>query len=228
MRLLLAEDTADLNRTVTMVLEHEGYEVDSALDGEQALELAMSNTYDGVILDIMMPKKSGMEVLREMRKHQILTPVLLLTAKTEIDDRVAGLDAGADDYLAKPFAMKELLARIRSMIRRQDSYTEKEMRYMDISLNAEDFALTSGNSIRLSIKEFELMKILLANVERELSTDFLIEHVWAGEEEADENTVWLYISYLKGKLRAVGSVVEIQGEKGGTFQLVTGTSGGVL
>ena len=228
MRLLLAEDTADLNRTVTMVLEHEGYEVDSALDGEQALELAMSNTYDGVILDIMMPKKSGMEVLKEMRKHQILTPVLLLTAKTEIDDRVAGLDAGADDYLAKPFAIKELLARIRSMIRRQDSYTEKEMRYMDISLNAEDFALTSGNSIRLSIKEFELMKILLANVERELSTDFLIEHVWAGEEEADENTVWLYISYLKGKLRAVGSVVEIQGEKGGTFQLVTGTSGGVL
>ncbi len=164
MRLLLAEDTADLNRTVTMVLEHEGYEVDSALDGEQALELAMANTYDGVILDIMMPKKSGMEVLREMRKHQILTPVLLLTAKTEIDDRVAGLDAGADDYLAKPFAMKELLARIRSMIRRQDSYTEKEMRYMDISLNAEDFALTSGNSIRLSIKEFELMKNLLANV----------------------------------------------------------------
>lgn len=228
MRLLLAEDTADLNRTITMVLKHEGYEVDSAFDGEQALEFAMTNTYDGVILDIMMPKKSGIEVLKEMRTHQILTPVLLLTAKTEIDDRVAGLDAGADDYLAKPFAMKELLARIRSMIRRQENYTEKEMRYMDISLNAEDFALTSGNSIRLSIKEFELMKTLLANVERKLSTDFLIDHVWAGEEGADENTVWLYISYLKGKLRAVGSVVEIQGEKGGAFQLVTGTAGGEL
>jgi DNA-binding response OmpR family regulator len=169
----------------------------------------------------MMPKKTGLEVLTQMRQHHILTPVLLLTAKAEVDDRVAGLDAGADDYLAKPFVMKELLARVRSMIRRRDDYGEKQMQYKDISLNAENFALTSGNSIRLSIKEFALMQTLIANTEVDLSTKYILEHVWNGEE-ADENTVWLYISYLKGKLRAVGSVVDISGEKGGSFRLITG------
>ncbi|MCR5737478.1 MAG: response regulator transcription factor [Eubacterium sp.] len=222
MKLLFAEDTADLNRTITMVLEHEGYDVDSALDGEQAWEFLQENSYDGVILDIMMPKKTGMEVLTEMRSHHILAPVLLLTAKTEIDDRVAGLDAGADDYLAKPFAMKELLARVRSMIRRHEDYEEKQIQYKDIYLNGENFSLTAGNSIRLSTKEFELMKVLITNSEVELSTKYILEHVWNGEEDADEETVWLYISYLKGKIRAVGSVVDIQGKKGGSFQLITG------
>lgn len=221
MKLLLAEDTADLNRTITMVLEHEKYTVDSALDGAEAWEFLQNNSYDGVILDIMMPKKTGIEVLKDMRSHHILTPVLLLTAKAEVDDRVAGLDAGADDYLSKPFAMKELLARVRAIIRRRDDYIDKEMQYKDISLNADDFALTSGNSVRLSIKEFELMQTLISNEDIDLSTKYILEHVWAGEEDADENTVWLYISYLKGKLRAVGSIVDIAGEKGGNFRLVT-------
>lgn len=221
MKLLLAEDTKDLNRAVTMVLEHEKYEVDSAYDGEEALAYIEEGSYDGIILDIMMPKKDGMEVLQELRSRHILTPVLLLTAKSEVDDRVAGLDAGADDYLAKPFAMKELLARIRSMIRRREDYSVKQMRYEDIFLNAEDFALTAGNSVRLSIKEFELMQTLMANTQRELSTEYLLGHVWGGEPGAQEDTVWLYVSYLKGKLRSIGSGVHITGSKGGSFRLVS-------
>lgn len=220
MKLLLAEDTKDLNRAVTMLLEHENYEVDSVYDGQEALERIEQESYDGIILDIMMPRKDGMEVLQELRRRHILTPVLLLTAKAEVDDRVAGLDAGADDYLAKPFAMKELLARVRSMIRRREDYSERQMRYQDIVLNAEDFALTAGNSVRLSIKEFELMQMLMANTDRTLTTEYLLGHVWNGEPDAQEDTVWLYISYLKGKLRAVGSAVHIAGNKGGDFKLV--------
>ena len=196
-------------------------ELAAAFDGEEAMNYISNDSYDGIILDIMMPKMDGMEVLSELRKRHILTPVLLLTAKAEVDDRVAGLDAGADDYLAKPFAMKELLARIRSMIRRRDDYSEKQMRFEDIFLNAEDFALTAGNSIRLSIKEFELMQTLMANTDKGLTTEYLLSHVWSGEPDAQEDTVWLYISYLKGKLRAVGSSVAISGEKGGEFKLIT-------
>ncbi|MBR1693688.1 MAG: response regulator transcription factor [Lachnospiraceae bacterium] len=220
MKLLLAEDTRDLNRTVTMVLEHENYEVDSVYDGQEALDLIEKSSYDGIILDIMMPKKDGIEVLTEIRRRHILTPVLLLTAKAEVDDRVAGLDAGADDYLAKPFAIKELLARIRSMIRRRGDYNEKQMQFGDITLNAEDFALTASNSVRLSIKEFELMQTLMANADKLLATEYLLGHVWGGEPDAQEDTVWLYISYLKGKLRAIGSSVQITGDKGGEFRLI--------
>lgn len=225
MKLLLAEDTKDLNRAVTMLLEHEGYEVEPVFDGEEALQHIEESSFDGIILDIMMPKKDGMEVLQELRSRHILTPVLMLTAKAEIDDRVAGLDAGADDYLSKPFAMKELMARIRSMIRRSRGFGEKSMTYADISLNAEDFALTAGNSVRLSIKEFELMQTLIVNSDRELSTEYLLEHVWNTEPEAQADTVWLYISYLRGKLKAVGTSAGIMGERGGAFRLVPGADG---
>ncbi len=220
MKLLLAEDTKDLNSAIKRVLEFAEYEVDSVFDGEEALEKIEKDSYDGIILDIMMPKIDGMEVLTEIRRRHILTPVLMLTAKAEIDDRVAGLDAGADDYLTKPFAMKELLARIRSMIRRRDNYSEKQMQFEDIFLNAENFALTAGNSVRLSIKEFELMQVLMSNTDKDLSTEYILSHVWANEADAQEDTVWLYICYLKGKLRAVGSEVELIGSKGGEFRLV--------
>ena len=178
MKLLLAEDTQDLNRAVTALLRHQEYEVDSAFDGEEALEYIKRDCYDGIILDIMMPKKDGLEVLKELRSRHILTPVLLLTAKAEVDDRVAGLDAGADDYLPKPFAMKELLARIRAMTRRSSTYSEGD-----------------------------------------LTTEYLLSHVWKHEPEAQEDTVWLYISYLKGKLRSIGSPVTISGIRGGSFGL---------
>jgi len=144
---------------------------------------------------------------------------MLLTAKAEVDDRVAGLDAGADDYLPKPFAMKELLARVRSMTRRVNEYSGDDLVYGDTRLSVSDFALSATNTVRLSIKEFELMQALMMNRDIPLSTEILLERVWKNEAEAGEDTVWLYISYLRGKLKAIGSPVRIEGEKGGEFYL---------
>ena len=219
MKLLLAEDTKDMNRVLTAALEHEGYEVDSTFDGEEALAHARSSGYDAAILDIMMPKMDGLQVLRQMRAENIGVPVLLLTAKAEVDDRVSGLDAGADDYLTKPFAIKELLARVRAMTRRRTNYAAMKLQFGDISLDDEKFELSCMNSIRLSVKEFELMQSLVLNAGHDVSTHYLLEHVWEGSENAGEDTVWLYISYLRGKLRSVNSRVAIEGDRGGSFML---------
>lgn len=219
MKILLAEDTRDMNHVLTAALTHEGYDVDSAFDGEEALDFVRTNGYDAMVLDIMMPKKDGLQVLKELREENIVTPVLLLTAKAEVDDRVNGLDAGADDYLTKPFAMKELLARVRTMTRRKTEYAAKKLQYGDFSLNDEKFELSCENSVRLSVKEFELLQALILNQNHEVSTQYLLEHVWDGAEEAGPDTVWLYISYLRGKLRSVASNVEIEGERGSSFRL---------
>ena len=219
MKILLAEDTRDMNHVLTAALTHEGYDVDSAFDGEEALDFVRTNGYDAMVLDIMMPKKDGLQVLKELREENIVTPVLLLTAKAEVDDRVNGLDAGADDYLTKPFAMKELLARVRAMTRRKTEYAAKKLQYGDFSLDDEKFELSCENSVRLSVKEFELLQTLILNQNHEVSTQYLLEHVWEGAEEAGPDTVWLYISYLRGKLRSVASNVEIEGERGSSFRL---------
>ena len=219
MKLLLAEDTRDLNRAVTAILKHEGFEVDSAYDGEEALSFLTAGSYDGIILDIMMPKVSGIEVLTSLRKMNDSTPVLLLTAKAEVDDRVSGLDAGADDYLTKPFAMKELLARIRSMLRRRTRYSAEELHFEGLSLRSESLELAAENSVRLSMKEFELMRLLISNPDKELSTEFILSRLWAGEPDAGADTVYLYISYLRGKLKAVDANVRIEGNRGGSFRL---------
>ena len=216
MKLLLAEDTKDLNHALVTVLSMQHYDVDTAYDGEEALSLIRQNGYDGVILDIMMPKISGLEVLRDMRAHNITTPVLLLTAKSEV---VQGLDEGADDYLTKPFAMKELLARVRSLVRRGREYHAKELHCGDLTLNAENLELTSENTVRLSMKEFELMHLLIQNEGKELSTKGLLEHVWSDEPDAGSDTVWLYINFLRGKLGSISSSVVITGEAGGSFCL---------
>lgn len=219
MKLLLAEDTADMNRVITAVLEHENYEVTSVYDGEEAVEHLRADSYDAIILDIMMPKKDGMQVLKELREAGDVTPVLMLTAKAEIDDRVAGLDAGADDYLVKPFAMKELLARIRSLTRRGGGFGQEELRYEDIILKPESFEMKSENTVRLSIKEFELMQTLIVHKGKDLSTQYLLEHVWKGEENAKPDTVWLYINYLRNKLHAIASGAVILGERGKSYRL---------
>ena len=219
MKLLLAEDTRDLNRAVTAILKHEGFEVDSAYDGEEALSFLTAGSYDGIILDIMMPKVSGIEVLTTLRKMNDSTPVLLLSAKAEVDDRVSGLDAGADDYLTKPFAMKELLARIRSMLRRRTRYSAEELHFEGLSLRSESLELAAENSVRLSMKEFELMRLLISNPDKELSTEFILSRLWAGEPDAGADTVYLYISYLRGKLKAVDANVRIEGNRGGSFRL---------
>ncbi|MCR5295696.1 MAG: response regulator transcription factor [Lachnospiraceae bacterium] len=219
MKILLAEDTRDLNRAVSAILTHEGYDVDSAYDGEEALRFLSSGSYDAVVLDIMMPRLSGIEVLSSLRKMKDTTPVLLLTAKAEVDDRVAGLDAGADDYLTKPFAMKELLARIRSMTRRRTLYSAEELHFSDITLRSESLELAAENAVRLSMKEFELMRLLIANAEKPLDTAFLLGQIWGAEEDATEDTVYLYISYLKSKLKAVDAGAVINGIRGGSYTL---------
>lgn len=224
MRILLAEDTKDLNRNITLLLQHENYDVDSAFDGAEALDYLKTDSYDCVILDIMMPRVDGLTVLKELRARHILTPVLLLTAKAEIDDRVTGLDAGADDYLSKPFAFKELLARVRALIRRQPLFTTSELRMGDIILNTGSFSLSSVSTARLSHKEFEVMMLLMSNADIALSTEYLLEHVWRNEPDAQEDTVWLYISYLKRKLLMIDSAITILGEKGGSFRLLDGAA----
>ena len=220
MKLLLAEDTRDLNHVVTTALTHSGYDVDSAFDGEEALDLILRNGYDGIILDIMMPKMDGLEVLAAIRSRGIHTPVLLLTAKAEVDDRVTGLDAGADDYLTKPFALKELLARVRAMTRRRTEYTGSVLTYGDIRLDGQTFELSAENSVRLSVKEFELLQVLIQSAGQEVSSDYLLKAFWAEVPAADVDTLWLYISYLKGKLRSVASSVTIEGQRGGGFRLL--------
>ena len=219
MKILIAEDTTDLNNALTAVLRHEGYDVTSTLDGQQASDKLAVDSYDCIILDVMMPKKDGIEVLKELREKNIITPVLMLTAKAEIEDRVIGLDAGADDYLTKPFAIKELLARVRALTRRKTQYSSEDLSYKDVSLKAADFEMTSLNSVRLSIKEFELMQTLMLHPERNLDAAFLIDHVWKNEKDAGPDTVSLYISYLRRKLQAIASDIRIDGDTQNGFRL---------
>ena len=222
MKILLAEDTKDLNRNVTLLLKTQDYDVDNVFDGEEAINHILNDSYDCIILDIMMPKKDGISVLKDLRERHIVTPVLLLTAKAEVDDRVEGLDAGADDYLPKPFAFKELLARVRALIRRTNLASTEDISIADVVLEANTQSLTSQSSVRLSNKEYELMSLIMNNQDIDLSTDHLLEHVWRGEPNANESTVWLYISYLKKKLEMIGSKsVTIIGEKGGNFHITT-------
>ena len=231
-RILFAEDTKDLNKVVTAMLEHEGYTVDCAFDGEEAASYAKENKnkYDAIILDIMMPKKDGLSVLSEIRERGDSTPVMMLTAKTEIDDRVAGLDLGANDYLSKPFAMKELMARVRALIRvKAAPPTPEDLSYCDISLRADDFSMTSTNTVRLSPKEFLLMRVLIRTDGDGMDSDSIYKELWQEgdadhdgipdtKEERDE-AVFLYVSYLRAKLFAVSSSLIIEGEQGGHFTL---------
>ena len=212
MKILLAEDTADLNKVLCAVLTHEGYDVTPCFDGEQAIERINNDGFDCLVLDIMMPKKDGIEVLREARSKNIVTPVIMLTAKSEIDDRVAGLDAGADDYLTKPFAMKELLARVRALTRRKTEYSSGDLRYNDVALDGKTFELSSENSVRLSVKEFELMQLLILNPNRRVPCDYILQSIWSREPDAQADTVLLYISYLRRKLKAVASAAVIDGD----------------
>ncbi|MBO6133481.1 MAG: response regulator transcription factor [Lachnospiraceae bacterium] len=220
MKILLAEDEAELSRALKTIIEHEGFLVDLSSDGEEAESKAKENIYDCIILDIMMPKKNGIDVLRGIRSRGDRTPVLMLTAKAEIEDRVEGLDSGADDYLTKPFAMKELLARIRSMTRRSASYNQKKLSFGNACLDMEIFELKSINSIRLANKEAELLSYLVQNRSKDCTEDELFEHIWNGNEEIDQGIVWVYVSYLKKKLQAVKADSEITGDRKGPYKLI--------
>ena len=222
MKILLAEDEQQLSRVLETAMIHEGYHVDTAFDGQEAVDLAKENAYDLMILDIMMPVKTGIEALKEIRQTGNTTHVIMLTAMSEVDDKVTGLDAGADDYLTKPFSLKELLARLRSMSRRVATFTPNLLRIGQTSLNVGEHELISSNSIRLAGKESKMMEFLMLNAQKSLSTQEIFRHVWSKDEDEDldEGFVWIYISYLRQKLKAIHADLAILGEEGGSFTLV--------
>ena len=219
MKLLLAEDEKAMAMALVAVLEHSGYEVDAVYDGMAAVEKGRNNTYDCMIFDIMMPKLDGIGALKELRSSGDTTPVIMLTAKAEVDDRITGLDAGADDYLTKPFAMAELLARIRSMTRRSTTFTPSRLAAGHVELDVEEQELSCKNAIRLANKETKLMKFFMLNIGKSLSTEVIFAHVWKDEEDVTEDIVWIYVSYLREKLTAIQADIQILGEKNGTFLL---------
>ena len=222
MKILLAEDEQQLSRVLETAMTHEGYQVDTAFDGQEAVDLAKINAYDLMILDIMMPVKTGIEALKEIRQTGNMTHVIMLTAMSEVDDKVTGLDAGADDYLTKPFSLKELLARLRSMSRRVATFTPNLLQIGQTSLNVGEHELISSNSIRLAGKESRMMEFLMLNAQKSLSTQEIFRHVWSKDEDEDldEGFVWIYISYLRQKLKAIHADLAILGEEGGSFTLV--------
>jgi len=220
MRILLAEDEKELSKALVAILKHNHYSVDAVYDGQEALDYGLLENYDVIILDIMMPKLSGLEVLDKFRKSGIATPVLLLTAKTEVEDRITGLDLGADDYLGKPFAMGELLARVRAMTRRQSEFTPNLMETGNVRLDKSSFELsTEKASFRLGNKEFQMMEMLMGNQKRLISTEQFMERIWGNEAEAEINVVWVYISYLRKKLAALEADVEIKVVRGVGYTL---------
>lgn len=215
MRLLLAEDEEDLSKALVAVLKYNNYSVDAVYDGEEALSYIEAGNYDGVILDIMMPKLDGISVLKKVRANGNSIPILLLTAKAEIDDKVEGLDSGADDYLTKPFSMKELLARIRVMTRRQSDTTDSILRYGNISLNRATYILSCGEKeIRLSNKEYQMLEMLLANPGQVISTEQFMEKIWGFDSDAELNVVWVNISYIRKKLASIEASVSIKAIRG--------------
>ncbi|MCQ4816089.1 response regulator transcription factor [Agathobacter rectalis] len=291
MRLLLAEDEEDLSRALVAVLKHNNYSVDAVYDGAEALDyIESSDNYDGVILDIMMPKMDGITVLKTIRSHGNSVPVLMLTAKAEIDDRVEGLDSGADDYLTKPFSMKELMARIRAMTRRKADTTDSVLTFGDITLDRSTYILTgpasinntcsienSGlhtdtnnmdngnqnskikenntvdgqvsenqsvgtqsvenqsvgtqsvgtqsagnqiNGIRLANKEYQMLEMLMTNPGQIISADQFMDRIWGYDSEAEQNVVWVYISYLRKKLASVDSAAQIKATRGVGYSII--------
>lgn len=215
MRVLLAEDEKELSNALVAILKHHNYSVDAVYNGEDALDYGISENYDIIILDIMMPKLNGLEVLEKLRQKNIDTPVLMLTAKSEVEDRIEGLDKGADDYLCKPFAMGELLARVRAMGRRKSEFTPNLLEFGNIRLDKENSELSSGlSSLRLSNKEFQIIEMLMKNPRRLISTEQFMERIWGYDAEAEISVVWVYISYLRKKLLSLDANVKIKAVRG--------------
>lgn len=219
LRLLLAEDERSLSRAVTTILEKNNYSVDAVYDGAEALDYLQSGSYDAVILDVMMPKLDGLTVLKRLRAKGDRTPVLMLTAKAEIEDKVAGLDGGADDYLTKPFDTRELLARLRVLTRGVQT-VDTQMHYGNITLDRASFELSGPNgSFRLAKKEYQMMEILMSNPHNLVSTERLMERIWGYDSEAEINVVWVYVSYLRKKLMAIGANVQIRAARNAGYSL---------
>lgn len=210
MNILIVEDEVRLAEALAQIMTEQKYSVDVVHDGEDGLAYAESGLYDVVVLDVMLPKRSGFEVVRALRGKKIATPVLLLTARDEISDKVTGLDCGADDYMTKPFSPEELLARVRALARRQGDVVLEEMTFSDVTLNLSAYTLQCGaKSVHLGFKEFEVMRLLMGNPSMIVPKDDLITRVWGTESGAEDNNVEAYISFLRKKLFFLGSQVNI-------------------
>ena len=222
MRILLAEDERSLSRAIIALLEKHNYSADAVYDGQEALDYLEAENYDAVILDIMMPKLDGLSVLRTLRERGSQIPVLLLTAKSEVEDKVTGLDSGANDYLTKPFATAELLARIRAMTRTQSAQTDSRMSFGNITLDQTTYELSSpSGSFRLANKEYQMMELLLRNPRQLIPSERFLEKIWGYDSDVELNVVWVYISYLRKKLTALQADIQIKATRNAGYSLET-------
>lgn len=220
MRLLLCEDERSLSRAIETILKRNNYSVDAVYNGKDALDYITVGNYDGIILDIMMPIMDGIQVLKEIRAKKINTPVLILTAKSEIDDKVKGLDSGANDYLTKPFDARELLARIRAMTRETDRQSDSKLRLGNIVLDCASYELSSpSGSYKLANKEFQMMEMLMKNPKRLISTELFMEKIWGYDTDSEISVVWVYISYLRKKLLALDADIQIRAQRNSGYSL---------
>lgn len=220
MRLLIAEDDKEIAKALRALLEHQNYSVETVDNGNDGYAHAVSGNYDGIILDIMMPGMDGLEVLRALRSAGSKTPVLLLTARGELEDKVTGLDAGADDYLPKPFAAGELLARVRAMLRRRENYQEDILEFAGMQLNLSTFELSSGQkSLRLVSREFQMLQLLMQSPGSVISTEHFMEHIWGWDSDVEVSIVWVYISNLRKKIAALDAPVTIRALRGAGYCL---------
>lgn len=225
MKILIVEDEVALADALSEILKRNKYAVDAVYDGEDGLDYALTGIYDCILLDIMLPKRSGLDVLREIRKQHISTPVLLLTARSDTEDKITGLDSGADDYLTKPFVSGELLARVRSLTRRRGEVVTDAFTFGDISLNKGTFSLSrEENSFKLSLKEYQIMEMLIANPRQLIPKERFLEKIWGYDSDAEYNNVEVYISFLRKKLTALGSSVTIRTARGIGYFLESGKS----
>ncbi|WP_186428827.1 response regulator transcription factor [Clostridium sp. BSD9I1] len=221
MKLLLVEDEKQLSEALTQILKKNKYLVDAVFNGEDGLDYALTDIYDVIILDIMIPKLNGLEVLKKIREEDISTPVILLTAKGQVSDKVRGLDLGADDYLPKPFEPEELLARLRALCRRKgEIINDNILSFLDFSLNLSTYILESkSGNVRLALKEIEILKYFLLRPQKVVNKEELITKVWGFESEAENNNIEVYISFIRKKLKYVGSEAKISTIRGVGYKL---------
>ncbi|MBE5754818.1 MAG: response regulator transcription factor [Clostridiales bacterium] len=215
MKILLVDDERQLTDALSSILKKNNFAVDCAYNGEDGLDLALSGIYDLIVLDIMMPKIDGLSVLKTLRESKCDTPILMLSAKSDISDKIIGLNLGADDYIAKPFDTNELLARIRALLRRKATFTGDVLSYGDISLDRDTVKLLKGEkSIALGKKEFQILEMLILNAGKSIDKEKFIEKIWGYDTDAEYNTIEVYVSFLRKKLNAVGSKTEIKSLRG--------------
>ena len=220
MRVLVVEDERDLNRILTKTLSKAGYSVDGCLNGEEMADHLLGAEYDAILMDVMMPGKDGFTLVSELRAKGVDTPILFLTARDSVADRVAGLDLGADDYLVKPFDFDELLARIRAMTRSQTTQATSRLTFGNITLDQTTFELSSpSSSVRLTNKEFQMMELLMRNPRQRISSERFLERIWGYDSDVELNVVWVYLSYLRKKLAALQANVQIKAFRNAGYAL---------